>query len=223
MDRGVPNTWQESTDPPEMFMNCKNVTRRIALARAFSARLLAVLLPVLLLGATRGVAQSEGSNSGDLSRRIRFDLDYLSTGSGNSVQHSHLLLLLTRGQVDTLQPPVDSATTAQEERTAEEAGRRTRHNSEAIPFGGHWYAAAYTNDSLWVLGRTLHRPGGDTALVVMVDHADHVGGDPAVTGVAAITTPMPAAFWTMDTDPIGQNRVLLAWLQRDSLLREYLR
>ncbi|MGA2384846.1 MAG: hypothetical protein ABSG61_15610 [Gemmatimonadales bacterium] len=204
-------------------MSCKDVMRAITPAWASSARLLAVLLPVLLLGVTRGLAQSEGSNSGDLSRRIRYDLDYLSTGSGNSVQHSHLLLLLTRGQVDTLQPPVDSATTAREERAAEEAGRRTGHNSEAIPFGGHWYAAAYTNDSLWVLGRALHRPGGDTALVVMVDHADHVGGEPAVSGVATITTPMPAAFWTMDTDPVGQHRVLLAWLQRDSLLREFLR
>lgn len=207
----------------EVLMNCKDVMRSIALAWPSSARLLAVVLPVLVVGATRGVAQGEGSNSGDLSRRIRYDIDYLTMGSGDSMQRSHLLVLLTRGQVDTLQPPVDSATTTREEHAAEEAGRRTRHNSEAIPFGGHWYAAVYTNDSLWVLGRSLHRPGGDTALVVMVDHADHVGGDPAVTGVATITTPMPAPFWTMDTDPIAQNRILASWLQRESMVREFLR
>ena len=223
VDHGVPIMWLVSTSAPERLMNRRDVTRPIDLARASSFRLLAVVLPVLFLGVTRAVAQGEGSNSGDLSRRIRYDLDYLTTGSGDSVRHAHLFLLLTRGQVDTLQPRVDSATTAQEQRTAEEAGRRSQHNSEAIPFGGHWYAAAYSNDSVWVLGRALHRPGGDTALVVMVDHADHVGGDPAVTGTATITRPLPAAFWTMDTDPIGQNRVLLAWLRRGPQLREFLR
>jgi hypothetical protein len=204
-------------------MNCKDVIRTIAPAQASSARLLSVLLTVLLLGATRGVAQGEGSNSGDLSRRIRYDIDYLSMGSGTSTQRSHLLVLLTRGQVDTLQPPVDSATTTRERRAAEEAGRRAGHNSEAIPCGGHWYAVVSTNDSLWLLGRSLRRPGGDTALVVMVDRADHVGGDPAVTGVAAIAAPMPSTFWTMDTDPIEQNRVLAGWLQREPLAREFLR
>jgi len=203
-------------------MNCKDVIRAIAPAWPASARLLAVVLPVLLVGATRGVAQGEGSNSGDLSRRIRYDIDYLSRGTGD-MQRSHLLVLLTRGQVDTLQPAVDSSTTAREEHAAEDAGRRSRHNSEAIPFGGHWYAAAYTNDSMWVLGRTLHRPGGDTTLVVMVDHADHVGGDPEVTGVATITTPFPATFWKFDTDPIRQNRILASWLQREPLVQEFLR
>jgi len=204
-------------------MNRWNVVRWIALARASSARLLSVLLPVLLLGATRGVAQGEGSNSGDLSRRIRYDIDYLTTGSGDSTRYSHLLVLLTRGQVDTLQPPVDSATTAREQHAAEEAGRLTHHNSAAIPFGGHWYPVVSSNDSVWVLGRALRRPGGDTALVVMVDHADHVGGDPAVTGVVAIATPMPAAFWTTVTDPIAQNRILAGWLQRRPRAREFLR
>ena len=207
----------------EVFMSCKDVRRTIALAWPSSARLLAVLLPVLLGLATRGVAQGEGSNSGDLSRRVRYDIDYLTTGSGPGMQHSHLLVLLTRGQVDTLQPPVDSATTAREQHAAEEAGRSTHHNSEAIPFGGHWYAAAFTNDSMWVLGRALHRPGGDTTFVVMVDHADHVGGEPAVTGIAALTTPFPATFWKFDTDPIRQNRILTTWLQRDSLVGPYLR
>jgi hypothetical protein len=204
-------------------MNGKDVLRTIALAWPASARLLAVVLPVLVVGATRGVAQGEGSNSGDLSRRVRYDMDYVSTGSGEHTHSSHMLVLLTRGQVDTLQPAVDSATTAREEHAAEEAGRRSHHNSEAIPCGGHWYAAMSTNDSLWVLGRALHRPGGDTTLVVMVDHADHVGGDPEVTGVATITTPFPATYWKFDTDPIRQNRILASWLQHESLVQEFLR
>lgn len=204
-------------------MNRQNLRRTIAPARARCTRLLAVVLPVLLLGATRGVAQDEGSNSGDLSRRIRYDIDYLTTGSGDHTQRSHLLVLLTRGQVDTLQPPVDSATTARERSAAEEAGRRSRHNSEAIPCGGHWYAAASSRDSLWLLGQSFRRPGGDTAFVVMVDRADHVGGDPAVTGVARIAAPMPATFWALVTDPIGQNRVLAGWLRREATLRDFLR
>jgi hypothetical protein len=207
---------------PEVFVNRKDVTRAIALAWPASARLLAVALPLLLVGAASAVAQGEGSNSGDLSRRVRYDLDYVTTGTGAGMRGSHLLILLTRGQVDTLQPPVDSATTAQEEHAAEQAGRRTRHNSEAIPCGGHWYAAVYTSDSLWVLGRSMHRPGGDTAFVVMVDHADHVGGDPAVSGVATITTPLPATFWAM-SDPIAQNRVVVSWLQREPLVEQFLR
>jgi hypothetical protein len=57
----------------------------------------------------------------------------------------------------------------------------------------------------------------------MVDHADHVGGDPAVAGVAAVTLRMPRTFWTLDTDPIRQSRILASWLRMQAAVREFLR
>ncbi|HXY70515.1 MAG TPA: hypothetical protein VEH62_13790 [Gemmatimonadales bacterium] len=182
----------------------------------------ALALPLLLVGAAGARAQSMGSNTGGLNRRVQYDIEYLTTGSGAHARRSHLLMLLTRGAVDTLQPPVDSAVTGREQHDAEQAGMRTHRNSVAVPCGGHWYAATYTRDSVWVLDQALRRPGGDTAFVVMVDRADHVGGDPAVAGTAAITVPMPVRFWTLDTDPFQQTAVLSAWLRRQPAVREFL-
>jgi hypothetical protein len=203
-------------------MTRTSVVHTVAAARR-STEALGLVLPLLLAGASSALAQDMGSTTGGLSRRVQYDIEYVSTGSGAQMQRSHLLILLTRGQVDTLQPPVDSARTAQEKSDAEQAGIRSRHNSVAVPCGGHWYAAVYTGDSLWVLGQALRRPGGDTAFVVMVDHADHVGGDPAVAGVAAVTLRMPRTFWTLDTDPIRQSRILASWLRMQAAVREFLR
>jgi hypothetical protein len=201
-------------------MGRESSVRRIAKARRLAAPLL--VLPLLVAGAASARAQDMGSNSGGLSRRVQYDIEYLSTGSGAAMRRSHLLILLTRGQVDTLQPAVDSAVTAQEKHDADQAGINTRHNSVAVPCGGHWYAEVYAADSVWVLGQALRRPGGDTAFVVMVDRADHVGGDPVVAGVAAITTRMPGRFWTLDTDPIRQTRILAGWLRMQKAVREFL-
>jgi len=201
-------------------MNGEVSFRGIATARGFAAP--ALVLSLLLLGIPRAQAQDMGSTTGGISRRVQYDIEYVSTGSGAGAQRSHLLVLLTRGQVDTLQPPVDSTVTAREKNDAEQAGRLTRHNSVAVPCGGHWYAEVYSGDSVWVLGRAFRRPGGDTAFVVMVDRADHVGGDPTVAGVAAMTVAMPGRFWTLDTDPIGQTRILAGWLRMQPAVREFL-
>ena len=195
--------------------------RGIAKARRLAAP--ALVLPLLLAAAPLARAQDMGGSTGNLSRRVQFDIEYLSTGSGAGATHSRLLVLLTRGQVDTLQPPVDSAVTAQEKHDAEQAGMRTHHNSVAVPCGGHWYVELYSADSVWVLGQALQRPGGDTAFVVMVDRADHVGGDPVVTGTAAIAVPISRRFWTLDTDPMGQARVLAGWLRTKPTVREFLK
>jgi hypothetical protein len=200
-------------------MTCTSVVRTIA-AACRSTGALVLVAPLLLGGASSVLAQGMGSTSSGLTRRVQYDIEYVSTGSGARMQRSHLLVLLTRGQVDTLQPPVDSTTTLREQRDAEQAG--AHRNSVAVPCGGHWYAAVYTGDSLWVLGRALRRPGGDTAFVVMVDDADHVGGDPAVVGVAAVTLRMPRTFWALDTDPVRQGRILSSWLRTQASVREFL-
>ena len=201
-------------------MGHKALVRDIIRARRLAVS--ALTLPLLLAGAVGARAQDMGSTTGGISRRVQYDIEYLSTGSGATATRSHLLILLTRGQVDTLQPPVDSAVTAREQHDAEQAGMRTHRNSVAVPCGGHWYSATYTGDSVWVLDQALRRPGGDTALVVMVDRADHVGGDPAVAGTAAITIRMPPRFWTLDTDPIRQTRILSSWLRMQPAVREFL-
>ena len=183
----------------------------------------ALALPLLLAGTAVVRAQDMGSTSGGINRRVQYDIEYLSTGSGALARRSHLLILLTRGQTDTLQPPVDSAITAQEKNDADQAGIRTHRNSVAVPCGGHWYSVTYERDSVWVLDQALRRPGGDTAFVVMVDRADHVGGDPVVAGTAAVTIPVPARFWTLDTDPIRQTRILSSWLRRQPAVRAFIR
>jgi len=203
-------------------MTCTRVVRTIA-AAGRSTGALGLVLPLLLAAASNALAQDMGSTTGALSRRVQYDIEYVSTGSGAGAQHSQLLVLLTRGQVDTLQPPVDSATTAREKSDADQASQRSHHNSVAVPCGGHWYVVLYAADSVWVLGRALRRPGGDTAFVVMVDHADHVGGDPAVAGVATYIRKLPQRFWTLDTDPIGQGRILSTWLRMQAPARAFLR
>ena len=75
--------------------------------------------------------------------------------------------------------------------TAEETGRKF--------IGGVWqgrvYAGSYRADSLFLLATAYSIASRDSALVVLVDHADSVGGAPAVVGLTRITTHLPPAFW----------------------------
>jgi len=173
-------------------MNGKDVLRTIALAWPASARLLAVVLPVLVVGATRGVAQGEGSNSGDLSRRVRYDMDYVSTGSGEHTHSSHMLVLLTAARWTRCSrpwtPPPRRGKSMPPRRPA--AVRITTRRP--FPAEGTGTRPCPPTTPCGVLGRALHRPGGDTTLVVMGGPCrPRRRATPKVTGVATITNAVP--------------------------------
>jgi len=166
---------------------------------------------------------SEGSAQGSLSRRLDYYLDYQSTTTAAGTQYSHVFILLSRGVPDSLRPPEDTAVGNAEQRACDSVARSTSGSSVSIPFGGHWYLAISSGDTLSVLGQRHALAGGDSVLVVMVDRADHVGGAPIVAGIVTLRGPLPAGFWTSGTDPIRQARVLTAWLRRSPRARAFLR
>lgn len=183
-----------------------------------------VPLLVLCVGTTAR-AQGFGSNSGDFLRRFHYDLEFITSGDGAAMQRSKVLMLLSRGQVDTLRPSVDSAITNRERRSRDSAAMvavRKGRNSAGIPMGGHWYWAEYNRDSVFVLGQAFGFAGRDSVVVVMVDRADRIGGDPVVIGAATFGA-VPAAFWGLVTDPPRQGRILASWLRRSPPARAFLR
>jgi len=179
------------------------------------------LLPALVMPAR--AQTSEGSAQGSLNRRLDWYLDYQSAQTPAGTQYSHLFILLSRGVPDSLRPPEDTAVERAEERAADSVARHTSGTSVSIPFGGHWYLAISSSDSLFVLGQTHALAGGDSVLVAMIDRADHVGGNPSVTGFVTLRGPLPAGFWTSDTDPFARARILTAWLRRAPRIRSFLR
>lgn len=190
----------------------------------FARTFLTELALLLGLAALPAAAQtSEGSAQGSISRRLDYYLDYESVTTPTGTQYSHVFILLSRGVPDSLRPPEDTAVEHAEERAADSVARRTSGSSMSIPFGGHWYLAISSGDSLFVLGGRHALAGGDSVLVAMIDHADHVGGNPMVAGFVTLRGPLPARFWTSDTDPFRRARILRAWLGASPQVRDFLR
>jgi hypothetical protein len=183
-------------------------------------------LPLLLfapLGATAAAQTAEGSASSSLTRRIDYDVEYVTTGTGRAMTYSRVFILLTRGQPDSLQPVVPEAVTLGEQKAVSAASRASRRNTMSIPFGGHWYLAEYTADSLFVLGHAYRMAAPGSVLVVMVDRADHVGGLPEVAGTASIPGPIPAAFWTSATEPDKAAGLLIGWLRGSAVAAQFIK
>jgi hypothetical protein len=177
-----------------------------------------------------GLAQT-GRESGGITLTSRVECGFLAhhAGAGAAEQNSLVALVLWRGQEGWR----DRATASDIHRAyraamraAEDADRRFMGGQE----GGIVFAAAFDEDSLYVLDHSYALPRGDSALVVMVDRIDSIGGIPAVIATAAIHARLGAEFWTKqwssgDTLVVihsrQRGRILLEALQASSALRQF--
>ena len=156
-----------------------------------------------------------------MNSRVDYYLDYQSTRTAAGLQYSRVFVVLSRGVPDSLRPPEDTTVEHAEERAADSVARRTSLTTTSIPFGGHWYLAMYSPDSLFVLGQRHALASGDSVLVALIDRADHVGGAPLVAAFV-VAGPLPAAYWASTKDPFAQVKVLDDWLARAPRIRDFI-
>jgi hypothetical protein len=162
---------------------------------------LRLLIAFVILTPCSAVVAQTGHEGGGITLTSRVECGYLDRYSGSRATEQHWLvaLVLWRGQAGwhQRQQPRAEASDARRAyraalRTAEDAGRGFVGGQS----GGIVYAAAYDSDSLYVLDHSYPLPSGDSALVVMVDRVDSVGGNPAVVGTANIEARLAPEFRT---------------------------
>jgi hypothetical protein len=194
---------------------------------------LGLLFGAFALGVGLPATAQTGRGSAGAALTSRVECGYLHrhSGSGTTEQHRLTAVVLWRGQPGWRHraASADAAHRAYRVavRAAEDAGRQFLGGQS----GGVVYSAAFDDDSVYVLGRGYSLPRGDSALVIMVDRIDSVGGDPSAVGTAQIAARLPAEFWSKqwrsgDTLfiilPHEPERILLETLRRSPQLREFL-
>jgi hypothetical protein len=189
--------------------------------------LLAMLSCFLPLGTA--IAQG-GGNAGGEWGQIAYAYLYTSSGEGRAAVHSlHGVVLWARS--DAASEPTPEATAAARRLYRELQARAEDANQHFI--GGmrnaRVYWGMYGRDSLYLLGRAFGLPKADSALVVMVDHADSIGGQPTIVGVAQVDARLPPSFWGttwMSADTLfhvqGRPSELRRALQESPLVRRFL-
>ena len=179
------------------------------------------------------VAAQTGRGSAGAALTARVECSYLHrhSGAGTTEQHWLTAVVLWRGQPGWRDRIVSSEAAHRPYRLAARAAEDAGRQFVGGQSGGVVYSAAFDDDSLYVLGRSYPLPHGDSALVIMVDRIDSVGGDPSILATANITASLPAEFWTRqwrsgDTLftilPREPQRLLLDALRRSPRLGQFL-
>ena len=123
--------------------------------------------------------------------------------------------------------PVESAQArAAMDSARRDANRRGVQAGGTITVAGNaWVEYDDRSRTLSVLQHTYRAPASDSALVLLVDRVDHVGGDPLVASMLLACAPEPDATNTPDADLIaGMRRMSDHWrtcLLRDSVVRAF--
>ncbi len=188
---------------------------------------LRLLIAFLILASGSPVVAQTGHESAGITLTSRVECGYLARDSGSGATERHWLvaLVLWRGQAGWHQRQQRRAEASRASsavraavRATEDAGRQFLGGQS----GGSVYAAAYDDDSLYVLGRSYLLPSGDSALVVMVDRVDSAGGAPTVLGTANIDARLAPEFWTRHWAS-GDTLFIIRSHQAESILLEALR
>lgn len=176
----------------------------------------------------------------DLSARVQVDF-HSSYVDSLSTQRGWLqLVILWRGETDwRSRASQDSTPTTGAER---EFDRRATNAGTA---GGIWsgsqvgtlvYGAIHDRQGKWIeiLGRRFMVPENDSALIILVDHVDGVGGDPTIVAVDHVPSRLPVEVLPVfrsssaDTMPSSRSRItrqnaIRTLLDRSKVVREFLR
>jgi hypothetical protein len=150
------------------------------------------------LAATAGAQMSSGSSGGGMSLSSRVTISYQQANVDSAGKRMDWMqfVILWRGQ-----PGWESGRALNETQRA--AGRRAYEQARiaaavadrsflggggAIPF---WAELDRTARRLYVLGREFEIPERGSALVVIIDRIDEIGGPPTVVGSAVIDGQLP--------------------------------
>ena len=154
---------------------------------------------LLLLIATPPIlAQSaNGSCCGPVGEYVRAAELTLSDGEGEMKRERLQAIVLWRA--DRQMRTTYWEDIARSERALQEARRASEKGGRQLIGGFHaggFHIAEVSNDrrTLWVLGRAFELPMRDSALVILIDHVDGVGGTPTLSGQVYIPAEVPADY-----------------------------
>jgi len=173
-----------------------------------------------------------GGNSGGSAGRISYDYFYSSQQTGNVQQRWLRAVVLWRRSGDSL--PVSPARSRDAERVlrtaeraAEDIGRRWTGGYDGFAV----HSLEYDSTWLYILGQQFPFPESDSAVVILVDRIDSIGGRPIITGSYRLSSRMPDSFWPQylsrgDTalfvHPSNPSLQLFSWVRIHPLGREFL-
>ena len=157
----------------------------------------------LLLAATTATllpAQGTGYSTGGADLSPRISTSYLEASFGEASRETRSLrfVVVWRGQSGWSQgrQGLDAAK-VQQAQAEYNAARKAALVRDGLFVGGQSNGVAYTaatdsaRTTLTVLGQRFSIPRRDSALVVMVDRVDGVGGEPIVVGTAVVESRLP--------------------------------
>ncbi len=150
----------------------------------------------------QGTGWGGGTSTGTLSPAVSYSLIEAHRGAGLNEQHAIKAIVLWRNSDIGRVPPARSASDTLHgarqpfralERAAEDSGRWFVGQQHGTSVSNAEYDP--TRGRLFLLGRAFDIPSGDTAIVILVDHSDGIGGAPTIAATAYMPATMPDAFW----------------------------
>lgn len=153
-----------------------------------------VAVACLVVAAGTGRAQHSGSSGGSqrLSDRVRvtYQSSYVESAAGERSDWMRFVILW-RGQPGwqashrTPEQRVEAERIEREAMAAATLANRTVMGSPSAQ-NPYWAELDRGANKLLVLGSKYTIPGRDSTLVILVDHIDHVGGEPAIVAAATL-------------------------------------
>lgn len=162
----------------------------------------AVTIASLIAVAGAASAQRSGSSGGthQLSARVQVTYQSSYTESPTTGRSDWMrFVVLWRGQPGWQMSHMTPEQRAEADRIGREAmAAATLANRSLMGSPGgavpYWAELDRDNNKLFVLGNQYTIPERDSTLVILVDHVDHVGGDPAIVAAAMLDGRMSSDF-----------------------------
>ncbi len=167
----------------------------------------ALIAVVVILTITRAAdaQRGEGTSGGSLTLEITYASLEAHDGSNRDERHWITAVVLWRGQPEkdgaVAEPtPVDTARQRATERSYQRLERAAADSGRWLLGGQSGGVIRAAEDDraqrrLFVLGRSFDLPTRDSALVVLVDRSDGVGGPPVIVTTAYMRATLPHEFW----------------------------
>jgi hypothetical protein len=161
-----------------------------------------VAVLVMTTSATLQAQSGSGYGTGNHGLSARVEATYLQAdlSDGSRTTRWIQFVVLWRGQADWSAPNMSVDTAAQRHATEHyHTARKAALLADAVFLGGQTGAVSYfaevdsARTTLTILGQRFRLPPRDSALIVLVDRVDRVGGDPVVAGSTVVDARLPDA------------------------------
>jgi len=166
--------------------------------RSFVTRCLAALALLASVASPAGAQMSSGSSGGGqtISPRVEASYSHSRVDSAGHVASWMQYMILWRGQAGwTSGRMLDPVASAEGQRAYKQAQLAAAAADRSFFGGGgatpYWGEIDRQSRRLYLLGQEYAIPGRDSALVVLIDRIDNVGGPAVVIGAAVVDGRLP--------------------------------